>query len=120
VAHLDLGSPSPITDMWQFKAEKAAPDVPAPVMRMDLVTRWRVSTRLRWHRWTRRRLPPETVQTKGHTMLDFEAEYAALKTWMARFETEFLTVWGKARAAAQAWPYWVPAIVLAAVAGHYV
>jgi len=53
-------------------------------------------------------------------MLDFEAEYAVLKTRMARFETEFLTVWGKARAAAQAWPYWVPAIVLAAVAGHYV
>ena len=53
-------------------------------------------------------------------MLDFETEYDAPTSKVAKFETEFLPAWGKIRATAQASPYRALAIVLANVAGHYV
>ncbi len=57
---------------------------------------------------------------KGYVMSDLEGDFDALAADAAKLYSEAPTIWGKARSAVQAWPFWVPVVVLAAVTGHCV
>ncbi|WP_420382024.1 hypothetical protein [Novosphingobium sp.] len=53
-------------------------------------------------------------------MLDFEAVFDGLKTRIIALRTAIRAGFGGKGDAARAWPYWIPVVVLAAVAGYCV
>lgn len=53
-------------------------------------------------------------------MVDFTAAYSAFKLRLTKVEAQISTVIGKIRIAAKVWPYWLPAIFVAAIVGHCV